>query len=522
MARKSGPLTGSPDVAVFGKENSSKMKNGLKKESASIQEQLPGFAGMLSEYQEGKDELNLAEFPIATLSNRVDQATKTIVFEDSTKDSSTGEIILRSLTVTASDAFGLPTASDDEVLLGLIQLTRQQGFRSPKIYFTPYQLLQVLRWPPSTKNYYRVHEALNRWLGVSLYYDNAWRDKGTGQWVNQKFHFLDNVWIFRPGQPQIEGPAGYSHIKWNEVIFRSFQSGNIKALDFQVWSALSTAIAKRMYRFLDKRFYHRSRLSFNLEKFAFHKLGLPRSYGDMAQVKRRLIPAVEELEKAGFLKRLPASERFTKRLGIWEVHFERGRKAEDQELQDGAQTPLTIEVEDLTPTEGRLVGHGVTRAQAKRLAAEFQETEINEQVDALEYLLSKGQTMPENRAGWLVKAIAERYTPPRGFRPKKQMEMDFKAKEEKVKAREETKKKKESKRKAELDAEKAAQEMETKKVADYLGSLLETERWEVEMAALKSSPLTRGRLGSGQTGALLRDTIIHSYVLGLITEGKSV
>lgn len=73
------------------------MKNGLKKESASIQEQLPGFAGMLSEYQEGKDELNLAEFPIAALSNRVDQATKTIVFEDSTKDSSTGEIILRSL-----------------------------------------------------------------------------------------------------------------------------------------------------------------------------------------------------------------------------------------------------------------------------------------------------------------------------------------------------------------------------------------------------------------------------------------
>ena len=423
--------------------------------------------------------------------------------------------------MTASDAFGLPTASDDEVLLGLIQLTRQQGFRSPKIYFTPYQLLQVLRWPPSTKNYYRVHEALNRWLGVSLYYDNAWRDKGTGQWVNQKFHFLDNVWIFRLWPAPDRRACGIFPHQMERGDFSEFPVRQHQGSGFPSLERPFHGHRQAHVPVLDKRFYHRSRLSFNLEKFAFHKLGLPRSYGDMAQVKRRLIPAVEELEKAGFLKRLPASERFTKRLGIWEVHFERGRKAEDQELQDGAQTPLTIEVEDLTPTEGRLVGHGVTRAQAKRLAAEFQETEINEQVDALEYLLSKGQTMPENRAGWLVKAIAERYTrhAASGQRSKWKWILERKRKRSKRGRRQ---KEKESKRKAELDAEKAAQKMETKKVADYLGSLLETERREVEMAALKSSPLTRGRLGSGQAGALLRDTIIHSYVLGLITEGKSV
>ncbi|MES2704976.1 MAG: replication initiator protein A [Verrucomicrobiota bacterium] len=495
------------------------MKNGSKSDTDALQQQLPGFGGMVSEYQEGKDELNLAEFPIAALSNRVDQDTKTIVFEDSTRDNSTGEIIARSLTITASDAFGLPTASDDEVLLGLIQITRQQGFRSPKIYFTPYQLLRVLRWPPTTKNYHRIHDALNRWLGVSLYYDNAWRDKSTGQWVNQKFHFLDNVWIFRPGQPQIDGPAGYSHIKWNEVIFRSFQSGNIKALDFQVWSSLTTAIAKRMYRFLDKRFYHRSKLTFHLEKFAFHKLGLPRSYGDMAQVKRRLTPAVEELEKAGFLKECPSSDRFTKRLGVWEIHFERGRKSEEPDLDDEAQTLLAIEVEDLTPTEGRLVGHGVTKSQARKLASEFDDAEVNDQVDALEYLLSKGQTIPDNRGGWLVKAITERYTPPRGFKTKKQVEMELRQKEEKTKSKVESKKRRESKKNSEVAVEEDKQNREAKMVAAYLEGLPETQRREVEMAALKSSPLTRGRLGAGETGALLRETIIRSYVLELI-EGQ--
>ena len=125
------------------------MKNGIRTDRTSDQQQLPGFGGMVSEYQEGKDELNLAEFPIAALSNRVDQGTKTIVFEDSTRDNSTGEIIARSLTITASDAFGLPTASDDEVLLGLIQITRQQGFRKNRIHvrLRRFHCNDGRRWP---------------------------------------------------------------------------------------------------------------------------------------------------------------------------------------------------------------------------------------------------------------------------------------------------------------------------------------------------------------------------------------
>lgn len=478
---------------------------------------LPGFTDIISEYREGKDELNLAEFPIAALSNRVDQGTKTIVFEDTTRDNASGEIINRSLTITASDAFGLPTASDDEVLLGLIQITRQQGFRSPKVYFTPYQLLRVLGWEPTTKNYHRLHEALNRWLGVSLYYDNAWRDKATGQWVNQKFHFLDNVWLFRPGQPQVEGPEGCSYVKWNEVIFRSFESGNIKALDYQVWSSLSTAIAKRMYRFLDKRFWHRSRLTFDLERFAFHKLGLPRSYGDVAQVKRRLTPAIEELEKTGFLKRLDPKERFVKRHGVWEVHFERAHRAE--ETPEGAsQSALEIEVDDLTPTEGRLVGHGVTKNQARKLVSEFDDADINDQVDALEYLLSKGQSAPENRGGWLVKAITDRYSPPRGFKSRKQMQEEARAKEAKAKIREQTQRIRDVRAAAKEASTKEAYEAEARRVAEFLASLPEDKRREIEMEALKSSPLTRGRLGAGGGGPALRNSIIHQHVLKILSK----
>lgn len=464
---------------------------------------------MISEYREGKDELNLAEFPIAALSNRVDQDTKTIVFEDSTFDQASGQIIKRSLTITASDAFGLPTASDDEVLLGLIQLTRQAGFTSPKVYFTPYRLMQILGWQPTTKNYRRLSDALNRWLGVSLFYDNAWRDRRSGQWVDQKFHFLDNVSIHKGGQKSLDGPQGYSWIKWNEVVFKSFQSGNLKALDFQTYTRLDSAIAKRMYRFLDKRFYRRNRLVFDLERFAFDKLGLPRSYNDIAQLKRRLLPGILELERVCFLKPMSAKQRFAKtRIGVWEVIFERF-------VEESAQTDLPIDVESLSPLEGRLVGHGVSKSQAEKLVSEFEESEIETQLDALEYVIStKPEKAPENRAGWLVKAISDSYAPPRGYKSKQQREEEEALKAQKLDKLANAKQQREEDERRRKEKFEEAYEAEEKLVQAYLTALAHEERQELESKALRASAS-----GLGRPTAQMREVIIHDFILTLLKSG---
>lgn len=65
----------------------------------------------------GRDELNLAEFPITLLSDRVPKGCKTLVFEDKVFDQQNGELVSRKVTVTGSDAYGLPTAVDDEILV---------------------------------------------------------------------------------------------------------------------------------------------------------------------------------------------------------------------------------------------------------------------------------------------------------------------------------------------------------------------------------------------------------------------
>ena len=72
----------------------------------------------------GRDEMNLAEFPIALLTDYPPEGVKMLVFEDRHGK----------LTVVGSEDRGLPTASDADVIVGLIQLTklRNDFTRTPR------------------------------------------------------------------------------------------------------------------------------------------------------------------------------------------------------------------------------------------------------------------------------------------------------------------------------------------------------------------------------------------------------
>src|SRR5262249_44379182 len=83
---------------------------------------------------------------------------------------------------------------------------------------------------------------------------------------------------------------------------------NIKRLDLELFFSLRSPAAQRMYRFLDKRFYNTPRLSLDLVEFACGHVGLTESH-NVAVLKRRLAPAIAELEEIGFLRRADAAER---------------------------------------------------------------------------------------------------------------------------------------------------------------------------------------------------------------------
>src|SRR5437764_11480636 len=134
---------------------------------------LPERNGQQQSREIYRDELNFAEFPLASLSTSLPKDQKTLEFTDEIFDKSMNKRVQRKLTITASDKFGLPTAMDDEVILGLIQLTGKADFKDRRVFFTPYELLKLLNWPDTTRNYHRLEQSLNRWLLVTLDYKKA-------------------------------------------------------------------------------------------------------------------------------------------------------------------------------------------------------------------------------------------------------------------------------------------------------------------------------------------------------------
>jgi hypothetical protein len=431
----------------------------------------------------GRDELNLAEFPITLLSDRVPKGCKTLVFEDTVFDRQHGEVVTRKLTVTGSDAYGLPTAIDDEVLVALLQLTKLDGFLDPKVRLSRYELLRILGWKDVGKNYQRIEEALNRWMGVTLYYEKAWWDNDAKAWVDAKFHILDNVQIVGKSERERLRRRGQvdlysSWFKWNEVVFKSFQADNLKRLDLDTYFNLKCSTAKRMFRFLDKRFYHRGRWEFDLDEFAFQHIGLSRSY-DTGQIKAKLHPGIEELEAHGFLDPLQREERYTKvGRGRWRIILVQARSVPEPK----APSPPPPEAAEHSELVGELQRREITLTTAGDLVRDHPPERIRQKLEVFDWLLSKkDKRIARSPSGYLVKSIQDDYAPPAGFKSRADRERQAEAE---ARARRQAE---EAKRKA-AQEEKAREEAEGKRIKDFWEGLSAQDRERVRAEALTQAP----------------------------------
>lgn len=403
--------------------------------------------------QGGRDELNLAEFPITLLSARVPKDLKTLVFEDQVYDQKAEVMVTRKLTVTGSDAYGLPTSIDDEILVALIQLTKLANkFTEPKVTFTRYELLRLLGWQDVGKNYRRLEESLNRWIGVTLYYDKAWWDKEAQCWIDANFHILDNVYLVdqddrRRLKARGQQELAFSSFKWNEVIFKSFQAENLKRLDLDTYFLLESAIAKRMFRFLDKRFYHRRDWSFDLKEFAFEHIGISRNY-DVGEIKAKLQPGIEELEALGFLEEMGREKRYEKvGRGEWKMTVIR---------KSFPAKPAKLDLSQPTEIEAALIARGITRSTAAELAGTFPAIQVQARIEAFDWLIErKDKRVSKSPAGYLADSIRKGYAAPKGFESIAERQKRKAAEAEKTRQAEEAKRREESVQKAKEEAEQA-------------------------------------------------------------------
>ena len=288
----------------------------------------------------GRDEMNLAEFPLAGLASRPPSGATSLVFEDHVWDKGQRRWLNKKLTVIASTEFGLPTALDDEVILGLIQMTYANRFEHREVVFVPADLFRVLGWRGEGRDYSRLESSLNRWMAVTLFCDNAWWDAELQEWMDDRFQILDRfINPNRKRAPNTKRRLPWTII-WSEKVFKSFQDGYLRKLDMDLYRRLNSPVAKRMLRFLDKRFHYTNHLKLDLRKFACERVGFSRN-DDNSQLKRRLARAINELEEASYLKPLSTAERFRQiRRGKWEVVFVKHPDYSQKETQETPPSPL--------------------------------------------------------------------------------------------------------------------------------------------------------------------------------------
>jgi hypothetical protein len=244
-----------------------------------------------------RDEMNLAEFPLAVLSTRTDPKIKTLEFSDSLTGKN-GESIKRNWVITGADKFGLPTASDDEVLLGLLKLSVDEGLTAQKVYFTRYELLKILKWSTEGRSYTRLQNAFDRLSGVRIKATNAFFDNETKSHSTKNFGIIDAYEINDGRESEVKP----SFFIWSEELFKSFQVGFIKKLDLDFYLDLKSAVSKRLYRYLDKHFWYKVKVQINLFTLCHEKIGVSRNYKFASSLKQQLEPAILELTERGFLQ----------------------------------------------------------------------------------------------------------------------------------------------------------------------------------------------------------------------------
>lgn len=249
----------------------------------------------------GKDEMNLAEFPIARLGHH---DTRTVIEYSGQIVDKSGSVLEQTWIVSGAAPFGLPTEFADRVLVALIAISAKDQFASRKVSFTIYRVLAILGIAPNKQYYKAVERALQQLVGVTIYSEGAFWDKVSQKRITTKkgFHVMEEFWLksSETDEGVIERESVNGYIIWGERIWESFKAGYIKHLDTDFYYSLEKTIARRLYRFLDKRMHYQNTYQIDVFDLAA-RLGM-KPYRYPSDLIEKMKDSFDELNQRGYLE----------------------------------------------------------------------------------------------------------------------------------------------------------------------------------------------------------------------------
>jgi len=336
-----------------------------------------------------KVEGNFEDHPYFTVGNQrggegVIQYTNTIRTRD-------GQELRQTWTVRAVQGLGLPGTLDQDVYVALLQLVDRQGDvpEDGWIGFSLYELVELLRRTHGGRDYRQVKESLERLSGTSIQSKNAFYRKSTKSYLDDTFHLLDRV----QHSESIDGSGRRSEKTWvklSDYFVESYKANYLKGLDADFYWSLNSSVAKRLYRFVDKKRNHQRRWEVDL--FALRDRIPLSPYKYPSKIKEKLAPAHEELRHKGFLERV-SYRKMTDgaHLVCYEIHEGFSKRRPVLQLEPSPEVQIAVE---------RLKAEGVRLDVARELVAEHGPERCLRYSEAVAF-----QKNIRNRAGWLRWAI---------------------------------------------------------------------------------------------------------------------
>lgn len=309
-----------------------------------------------------------------------------------TKD---GNVLQQSWVVRAAHGRGLPGRYDQDVYVALLQLIDNKGLPNDGwVSFSVYELVELMGKRHSGREYGQVRESLQRLATTSIESKNAFYHKGRKAYVTDTFSLLTEIKL-----SEYEGLAGErkdrNRVHLSQYFVDSYKANYLKNIDAKFYWSLSSPIAKRLYRLIDKK--RGGRRAWEVELFSLRGRIPLSNYKYASKVKEKLAPAHEELISKGFLSRVSY------------------RKADDGEehvaydiTEDFHARRSSVALRNPTSDEvfcvQRLIAEGMSRDAAEEIVSVYGSNRAMQYVEALPY-----QKNVRNPAGWLRKAIAEGY-----------------------------------------------------------------------------------------------------------------
>lgn len=264
------------------------------------------------------DEFNLATFPVSVLDKKAQRSHEPLHFQDVITVA--GRQIERHWKVYPHQEEGFPGPADDDVLMALFELTREQN-GAKKIYFTRYQLCKKLGWPLNKFYYKRIESSFRKLGAVHVEATNAYGDRDRKKFINLGFTIIQEYKLY----DETANGSKLSYVLWSDRIAASITQKLTKYLDASFYfEELETPLEKRLFRFLDSHFVQ-SQLVLVIPDLCYEHLGIARRYKYVSQLMQKLEGPLQKLVEKGFLaswkqegQRLwvVRSERFAERLRL--------------------------------------------------------------------------------------------------------------------------------------------------------------------------------------------------------------